>query len=150
MRKVFGCMVVAAVCFVGLVTAMGGNILLYLNIPSLLIVLVIPILYQNMLFGFSGFVTAFSALFQENVSAEDLAKALAFFSSFGRSIWLFAAMAALLGFTGVLAGPDTSPDLGFHLALTLVPLLYAVLLHLAFICPFTARLRLRMAENVSK
>lgn len=146
MRKIFGSIVVVAACFTGLVAAMGGGFLLYLNIPSLIIVLVLPLLYQNMLFGLSGFVAAFSAPFREDDSREDLARALAFFASLGRSIWLFAIAAALLGLIGALANSADSPDLGPYLALSLISPLYAALLNLMLVHPFTTRITSRMAK----
>jgi flagellar motor component MotA len=145
-RNYFLSVVVLAVCFAGTVYTSGGLLRNYLDIPSVLIMVIFPLVYQCLIFGVSGVKVAFTAAFRENATGEQLASAQLFFKSYGKIIWFSAFLTVLTGTIAILVNLEDPTALGPNFALALISSLYGGLLHIAIIVPNSVFLKKRLIE----
>ena len=145
-RNYFLSIVVLAVCFAGVVYTSGGLLRNYLDIPSILIMVIFPLVYQCLIFGASGVKIAFTAAFRENATGEQLANAQLFFKSYGKIIWLSAFVTVLIGTVAILMNLEDPTALGPNFAIALISSLYGGLLHIAIIVPNSVFLKKRLIE----
>ena len=144
-RLVFPVLVVVF-AYAGVVFVCGSTAWLYVDLPSLVIVPVLPVLYMAAIYGFAGVAGAFRVPFSERASVGELARSLAFFKSLGRSFWLFGAMGMCLGLIEVLRNLTEREKLGPNLAIAILTILYAATFNLLLVQPFSANARKRLAE----
>ncbi len=138
--------VIAAVCFASLIAAMGGDVAYFIDLPSLVIVLIFPFLYLSALYGFSGVALAFRTTGNKDAVEAELRVSLAFFRSYGKATWLFSLFAACSS-TIVMLGDLTDPsELGAYFAIILICPLYAVMFNLLLTLPYAAHAERRLAE----
>ncbi|MDL2263137.1 hypothetical protein LJC31_00635 [Synergistaceae bacterium OttesenSCG-928-I11] len=145
-QKILTAAIVAAACFIGLIVTMGGRFAYFVDVPSLMVVLVFPFLYQSALYGFGGVARAFRAPGDPDATAAELRASVAFFRSYGRATWLFALFASIsatIAMLGDIANPATW---GPYLAVVLLCLLYAAMLNLLLSLPYAAHAARRLAE----
>jgi flagellar motor component MotA len=145
-RNYFLAVVVLAACFAGTVYVSGGLLRTYLDIPSILIMVLFPFVYQCLIFGASGLKTAFTAAFRENATGEQLANAQLFFKNYGKIIWLSAFVTVLIGAIAILAHLEDPKMLGPNFAIALISALYGGLLHIMIIVPNSVFLKKRLIE----
>ena len=149
-KKIVSSIFVAAAFVVALVMMMGGIYDIYIDLPTALIVLFFPLLYQCALFGTRGFVSSFRAPFGDDVSAETLHYARNFFASYGRATWLFAIVACALSAVRMLTDLVNYSMMGVYLAIILLGILYAALFNLMLVGPYLACLDQRLAGDAEK
>jgi hypothetical protein len=125
----------------------GGYWNMLLDIPSLFIVGIIHLIFQLIFFGFKNFKNAFSSPLKNSCSFAELSGALIFFKSYNRFIWTFAAAAVGISFVAVFTYLDNPQALGPNLAVALLSLLYAALIYLLLILPYTAIIKQQLAES---
>jgi flagellar motor component MotA len=145
-RNYFLSVVVLAACFAGTVYMSGGLLRIYLDIPSILIMALFPLVYQCLIFGASGVKIAFTAAFRENTTGEQLANAQLFFKSYGKIIWLSAFVTVLIATVAMLVNLEDRAALGPNFALALLSSLYGGLLHIVVIVPNSVFLKKRLIE----
>jgi hypothetical protein len=146
-RKIVSSVFVALAFLVALVFTMGGVYDIYIDLPTMLIVLLFPMLYQCALFGVHGFASSFKAPFEAEATPEELGFALEFFSSYGRATWLFTTVSCMLSAIRMLSDLVNYSMLGVYLAIILLGILYAAVFSLVLVSPYVACLRQRLAER---
>jgi flagellar motor component MotA len=135
-----------AFSFAGTVFMSGGALSGYLDIPSILIMVFFPLVYQCLLFGVATAKNAFTAGFRKDATMEQLTKAQLFFKSYSRVIWITALVVALIGTVAILKYLEDRAMLGPNFALALISLLYGGLIHLVIILPNAVFLKKRLIE----
>ncbi|QQO08864.1 hypothetical protein [Breznakiella homolactica] len=138
---------VLALSFAGTVYISGGMLLHYLDLPSLLIMVFFPVVYQLLLFGSAAVKSAFTAGFRKDTTPEQAEKARLFFWSYSRTLWITAMVTVLIAVIAMLINLEDRTALGPNFALALISLLYAGLLHLAVVLPNLVFLRKRLIES---
>jgi flagellar motor component MotA len=145
-RNYFLSILVLALCFAGTVYISGGTLIRHLDIPSIIIMVIFPFVYQCLIFGASAVKHAFTAAFKENATEEQLTKAQLFFKCYGKILWLSAFVAILIGAIAMLMNLEDKTALGPNTALALISLLYGGLIHIALIIPNLVFLKKRLIE----
>ena len=138
-----------AVFFAGVVLAIflsGGAIWPYIDIPSLLIVGVVPFIFVSILFGFKNMASVFSVPFKNEATEDKLKTALAFFRVYGKTVWLAGIISVLIGAVAILAFVEDKTRLGPNFAIVLISLLYSAIINLTVVLPYTVLIKKRMKE----
>ncbi len=128
--------VVVAAFFLSLVLMEGGQVDLFVDLPTLLIVLFFPLLYALALFGVAATRKAFLDPLRKESSPEDLQAAFAFFTAYGRATWLFALASCGIGAIRMLSDLTDYRKIGFFAAVILLSILYAAMIQLLLIGPY--------------
>ena len=142
----FLAVLVLALSLVGTVFMSGGALPVYLDIPSILIMVIFPFVYQCLLFGVPAVKLAFTAGLKKDADIKQVTKAQLFFKSYNKVICFSAFVTVLIGVVAMLANMDDKTKLGANLALVLLSLLYGGLLHIAIIIPNSIFLKKRLIE----
>jgi flagellar motor component MotA len=145
-RSYFLSILALAFCFAGTVRFSGGMLINYLDIPSMIITVIFPFVYQCLISGISAAKLAFAAAFRENATEKQLLNAQLFFKSYGKIIWLSTFVAALIGAIALLINLEDPKFLGPNFALALMSLLYGGILHIVIIIPNSVFLKKRLVE----
>jgi flagellar motor component MotA len=145
-RNYFLSILALAFCFAGTVYFSGGRLINYLDIPSMVIMVIFPFVYQCLVFGISAAGRAFAAAFRENVTEKELLDARLFYKSYGKIVRLSAFVTVLTGTVAILINLEDRQLLGPNFALALISLLYGGMLHIAIIIPNSVFLEKRLTE----
>jgi flagellar motor component MotA len=137
---------VLALSFAGTVFMSGGSLSAYLDIPSILIMVIFPFVYQCLLFGVSTVKIAFTAAFRKDAAMEQLTKAQLFFKSYSKVIWITALVVVFKGTVAILIFLEDRAALGPNFALAFLSILYGGLIHLVIILPNSVFLKKRLME----
>jgi flagellar motor component MotA len=124
----------------------GGRINVFLDIPSFLIIGILPFLFVSILYGFKEMGLAFSTAFENNADKEQLKKAINIFKIWGKTIWITSLIAILIGVMLMLVFLEDKNAIGPNLAVALISVLYAALLYVLIIIPFTVFLKNQLKE----
>jgi hypothetical protein len=124
----------------------GGHPVGYLDIPSILIMVFFPFVYQCLLFGASTVKIAFTAGFKKDPTLEQLTKAQLFFKNYSKVILITALVVVLIGMVAIVKYLEDRTMLGPNFALAFLSILYGGLLHLVIILPNTVFLKRRLIE----
>ena len=115
----------------------GGNLLNLFDIPSLIIVGIVPFLFVSILFGFKEMVLAFSVQSTEYPNKETLKKAFRFFEMYNKILWITGAISVIIGILNVLINLEDKTAIGPNLALALISIFYCCIIYVLIIIPFT-------------
>ena len=142
---------VAVVLVIGILAgtgvAVGAPLGLFLNVPSLILVVAPTLLLVAANFTVREIGTCFSISFRrEGARRIDLELARVFFSALGRYLGLIGSIGALIGLIELLATLGDSAAIGSGVALALMTALYGLILYVAVVIPFQAGIRRRIAE----
>jgi uncharacterized membrane protein len=118
----------------------------YLDIPSILIMVFFPFVYQCLLFGVSTVKIAFTAGFRKDAAMEQLTKAQLFFKNYSKVIWITALVVVLIGTVAILTNLENPAALGPNFALAFLSVLYGGIIHLVIIIPNSVFLKKRLIE----
>jgi flagellar motor component MotA len=142
----FLAVLVLAFSFAGTVFMSGGVLSGYLDIPSVLIMVIFPFVYQCILSGLPTVKLAFTAGFKKDAGIEEVTKAQSFFKSYSKVVWITAFVVVLIGIVAMLKWLEDRAALGPNMALALLSLLYVGLIHLVIIIPNSVFLKKRLIE----
>jgi flagellar motor component MotA len=142
----FLAVLVLAFSFAGTIFMSGGALSGYLDIPSILIMVLFPFVYQCLLFGVSTAKTAFTVGFKKDATMEQLTKAQLFFKNYSKVIWITALVVVFIGTVAILKYLEDRTMLGPNFALAFISILYGGLLHLVIILPNSVFLKKRLIE----
>jgi flagellar motor component MotA len=142
----FLAVLVLAFSLAGTVFMSGGILSGYLDLPSILIMVIFPFVYQCLLFGVPTVKLAFTAGFKKDADIEQVTKAQLFFKSYSKVIWITAIVVALIGIVAMLKWLEDRAALGPNMAMALLSLLYVGLMHLVIIIPNSIFLKKRLIE----
>jgi len=131
----------------GTVSAMvlsGGAI--FLDIPSFIIIGILPFLFVSILFGFKEMCLAFSTAFRNNTDKGQLLNAISFFKMYGKTIWITCFITILISVISILGFLEDKSVIGPNLAIVLISVLYTALINVLIIIPFTIFLKKQLKE----
>jgi flagellar motor component MotA len=130
----------------GTIFMSGGTPHGYLEIPSILIMVFFPFVYQCLLFGVSTAKNAFTAGFKKDADMEQLTKAQLFFKNYSKVIWITALVVVFIGTVAILKYLEDRTMLGPNFALAFLSILYGGIIHLVIIIPNSVFLKKRLME----
>lgn len=135
------------VLFVIFIAGGGQMPLALVDIPSLIIALVAPVVVTVVTFGWTKTREAFSVPFALDADRESLAAARAFFASLGRYLIGFTVFAVITGTILMLANVsgDNTVMIGRNLAVALLSIFYGILGAIFFVFPWLTAIDERLA-----
>ena len=134
---------------IGIISAIlysGGTIMSYIDIPSIIFIVIFPFIFVSIIFGFKEMSLAFSVSFKKDVENDKLKKALNIFKTYGKTTWITGFIAVLIGLVAILENVDDKMKLGPNLALALVSLLYCGIINVIIIIPFTILIKKKLKD----
>jgi len=144
-RLVLPILVVIAT-YASLVVLTGASAWVHVDLPSFIIVPVIPLLYMGFMYGFPGLGAAFKAPGSGTATRQELRLSLCFFKDLGKAFWLFGLLGSATGLVEVLRNLTDRTKLGPNLALAMLTVLYSATFNLVLVVPFLSTARRRLAE----
>ena len=128
------------------VWAAGGNFWNFIDVPSFLIIGILPFLFTSILFGFKETGLAFSIRSIQYPDKESLKKAACFFEMYGKITFISGIMSVIIGIFIMLVNLDDPTALGPNLAWTLIPIFYCCIIYAIIIVPFSVFIKNRLNE----
>lgn len=141
--------IVVIATYASLIVLMGATAWVHVDLPSFIIVPVIPLLYTGFMYGFPGLGAAFKAAGSKTATNHELQHACSFFKDLGRSLWLFGLLGSAIAIVEVLRNLTDRAKLGPNLAVALLTILYAATFNLILVLPFLSSARQKLADLVS-
>jgi hypothetical protein len=127
------------------------NIFDYIDIPTLTFVGLLPYCIMWVLFGNSKTKRIISVPFTKNQTDDILNESLLFFKMFNKIMWCSALLVMIINLIDIVlsSGGYKSSELDYivHLALTLISPLYAFLINLIFILPYTILIKNKITNS---
>jgi hypothetical protein len=136
--------------FVTIVYMCGGRIMTYIDVPSIIFVVLIPAAIAFASWPVRDIGRAFTAPFDPKAGKAELAKSAQFMENLRRWSLYAAALGALIGLVAILVfmtGFD-SDRLGKNLGVMLLVLTTSLLLILTFVLPLESLAKRRLAELI--
>lgn len=151
MRKFFIVSVILflALC-VGAIITSGGNLLFFINIPSLVLVVGIPFVMLLSNHSLREMGSYFGAAFrsgEESAAPSVIKKGIEFFTAMRGYLILSGFVGALTGVMTMLSLFEDVDRVGFGAALSLMTIFYALLLIILISLPFKHGLQRRLVEQ---
>jgi flagellar motor component MotA len=144
-RYLFSCILLSA-GIIGTILAAGGSIFTLIDIPSLVIVGIIPFLVASILCGFKNMVKAFSIQSINEPDTETLKKSRRFFEIYGKITIFSGIISIIIGIINMLSNPDEIVLIGPNVALALVSILYTCVIYILIIIPNIVFIRNKLDE----
>jgi flagellar motor component MotA len=124
----------------------GSTLWYYIDIPSLIIVGILPFLFVSIIFGYREMVSAFSVLSRKETEREKLIKAYDFFKMYGKVTWIMGFIAVIVGVVAILANLEDKTALGPNLALALISMMYSGIINAVIVIPFSVIIKNQLKE----
>ncbi len=125
---------------------LAGGLSIYLDLPSLAVILLLPLPLLIATFPLRELRAAFACVFHNSVDLVELRSALVVFSTAERLLLLAGLFGVVSGLIGIFSHASGADMIGRGLALALVTPLYAVVIMMAFTVPLRAAVRRRIAR----
>lgn len=119
----------------------------FLDLPSFIIVVAVPLLFVTVFFGFKDTYRAFATLHKKENESEALHAALVFFNVYGKAIWVSAFIAVITGGIGVLRNLNDPAAIGPIFAFGLIAVLYCGVVQLAVVLPHTISIHKQLGNS---
>ena len=147
MKKTYFPMVAAALALWGFgVWVDRSSLLMYMDVPSLVVV-VCPAFFLSLgVFGLREMGRAFTAGWRDGLSETELRKALAYFDALQQYLIISGVIGTLIGVTTILGQYGDSGSVGKGMALSLLTVLYSLVFMMVIVIPFRSGIRKRLAE----
>jgi len=132
---------------IGTVFMGGGSLLALIDIPGLIIVGVVPLLFVSILCGFREMFSAFSIQSTDDFDKEKLKKSLCFFEMYGKVIFISGIISVIIGIINMLSNLDDTNSIGPNLSLALVSIFYSCIIYALIVIPFSMFIKNKLDEN---
>ena len=143
-KRLFAPILVALALPIGLGLVWNTTVWIFVDGWAFLAVPVLGTLYAFLLRGLGPSAAAFAAPFDPGADRAALESSAGFFDLLGRSHLGFGAVASLISLIDMLRNLADRSQVGPRLAVTLIGLLYAALLYILVVLPFSQAARRRL------
>ncbi|HUX14088.1 MAG TPA: MotA/TolQ/ExbB proton channel family protein [Spirochaetia bacterium] len=126
---------------------LAGGLSMYLDLPSLAVILLLPLPLLVATFPLREIRNAFFCVFHHAVDGSELRNALVVFSTMERLLLLAGLFGVISGLIGIFSHISSAEMIGRGIALALLTPLYAMVLMMAFTVPLRAAVRRRIARE---
>jgi len=124
----------------------GASVLVLADLPSFILVVILPFLLVSILYGFKDMAYAFATPFKKESNQDNVAKAVIFFQKYGKAVLLTGIIGVIIGIITMLATLDDKSGIGPAVALALISLLYSALINVLIVIPFLLLLKKKLAK----
>jgi flagellar motor component MotA len=118
----------------------------FFDLPSFILVVVCPFVVMGILYGGSALKSAFKAPFKKDSSKAVLSRAHEFFTAYSKITWFTGLVGVIIGIIGMLINLEDKSAIGPNLAVALISMLYAALVNIFVIIPFTILINRKIKE----
>lgn len=148
MRKfAFIPLLMAAGLIISAVLFGGASLLVFFDIPSLIICAVVPFFLLLINFNFNEIVRAFRCSDDRfTTDVNEIKKALVLFKCLEKQIFLMGGIGTFLGLIAMLANIDSMEMVGRGLALALITIFYSLLFNAFLVTPKQTGLKQRLID----
>ena len=122
----------------------GSTFLVYLNLPSFILVGLIPFCIAGTIFGPRNMTSAFSVLRKKETDKEKLQEAYDFFKAFGKMAWIMGIIGVITGIVTMLVNLEDTAAIGPNLALSLISILYSGIINIVLVIPFMVLIKQKL------
>ena len=122
--------------FICLASGFGLNVILSIDVPSAIVVIVFPLLFMGVFYGWKNTGTAFSVLSRKDANKEILINAKTFFENYGKTIFSISFIAFIVSFIAIMKDNEDYGALGPNMAIALTLLFYAGIINMVIIIPY--------------
>ena len=123
-----------------------GLTLWFVHLPSIISILVFPLIFVLILHGWKSIKAAFCIFSTINANKKDLLNAKDFFNNYSITIFSMAFITFIISFIALLKNLEIKEELGPLLAYASISLLFAGLINLALIMPYKIIINRKIAE----
>jgi flagellar motor component MotA len=137
-----------AIFLVGIICAIlfsGGSILSFVDIPSIVIMLIVPILVLLVIFKKNTKIS-FLIPFNKNNSKETLLYGELVFKTYSKILWILSIVIIFIGLVSILKNLEDKTMLGPNMALAMISIIYAGLLNLIITVPYLVIIKKNILE----
>ena len=129
-----------------LILGLGLNLLYLVDISSILIVIIFPLVFMWILNGWKSISSAFLIINDKNKNKKDLLKAKAFFENYGKTILTIAFVAFIVAFISMMKNLEDKAALGPNIALAAITLAYGGIINMIVILPYKSFINRKILE----
>jgi len=123
------------------ITLAGATVFAFTDLPSFILVVILPFLFVSILYGFKDMAHAFATPFKKESNQDNVAKAVVFFQKYGKTVLLTGIIGVIIGIITMLATLDDVNQVGPAVALALISLLYSAVINVLIVIPFLLLLK---------
>jgi hypothetical protein len=145
MISIFGCVLLTGVSIIGFVIGSGGLIAYIFDPFAIMIVVILPFLFQCIFYG-KSFVNAFTIIGRKEEEKEAWVKAYNFFKSYEQFIWIIAIIFLLIQFITTVIWLETKEGLGPHIKFMANLIIVAGLIDLVVVLPHKILIKKHLAQ----
>jgi len=131
---------------IGTVLFAGGTLFALLDIPSLLIMGIVPFLFAGILCGFKEMMRAFSIQAKNDYETATLQKALRCITMYGKTLWLTCGISVIINIIYYLQKLGDTAAIGPGFAWVLVSVFYGCVIHVIIVIPAMMVIRGKLDE----
>jgi len=129
-----------------LILGLGSNLLYLVDISSILIMIVFPLIFMWIFNGWKSISSAFLIIVDKNKNKKDLLNAKAFFENYGKTIFSIAFTAFIVAFIAMMKNLEDKAALGPNMALAAITLAYSGIINMIVILPFKIFINRKIIE----
>jgi len=140
--------VIVFITFAGLVIGWSGIWMFdrLLNFPCILTVVIFPLLFLCVLYGWKEFVTSFSVIFKDEIAKNNLLKADKFFNNYGKTLFLMALFSFIITVSSIVMALESQEYFGIMVIFSLAPIFYAVIISIVIVIPYRVIINRKIME----
>jgi hypothetical protein len=129
-----------------LVLGFDPNIAWFIDLPSVLIIIIFPLIFMGILHGWKNIGSVFTIFCNKNIGKKDLLSAKTFFESYCKIIFSIAFISFILSFIAMMKNLEVKEELGPNMALASFILLYAGIINMVIIIPYKIIIKRKIME----
>jgi len=138
--------IVILLWFIGWASAVDYKITLFLDVLSMLVVIIFPFIMMIILYGWKNIRRAFSVLSNKKSNKNILINAETFFEKYNKTIFSIAFIAFIISLITMLFEHENVEALGTNIAISSLYLLYAGILNIVIIMPYRIIINRKLIE----
>ena len=126
-------------CFLVIICLLSGfgvNISMFVDIPSIIVVVIFPLIFIGILHGYKNIGTAFTIISNKEPERETLENAKTFFEYYSKTIFSISFIAFIISFMAMMNNLENKDALGPNMAIASILLLYAGIINMVIIIPY--------------
>ena len=132
--------------FTCIISGFSTNFMLFIDAPSALIVIVFPLIYMGILYGWKNIGSAFSTIFNKNMEKNVLLNAKTFFENYGKTVFSAGFIAFIIAFMAMMYNLEDKAALGPNMLVASFVLLYVGIINIAIIIPYKIIIKKKIVE----
>jgi flagellar motor component MotA len=118
----------------------------FIDLPSVLVVIISPLVFQGIFCGWKGFISAFSVPFRKTMEKNVLLKAKIFFDHLGKTVLSMAIVSFIFSVIALIMVLEDKSGLGPNMVLALIPFLYVGIINMVIIIPYKTMIDKQIIE----